>query len=82
MQAYNTPANTSGGLGGMMSWTPGASNSAADAYKAQQDAVAMLADWPRSKQLEAYRFLNRLGISLRDCDDHLIRQAFKKEQGA
>jgi hypothetical protein len=51
-----------------------------DPLTKQQDDVAALKDWPKSKQLEAYKLLYNLGIRRDMCDDYDIQREFKKEQ--
>ena len=50
-----------------------------DPFQAQQDAVASTLDgWPKSKRLEAYKYLYALGYRISDIDFE-IRKAWKAE---
>jgi hypothetical protein len=53
-----------------------------DAFTVMQDEVAKIGEWPRSKQLQAARFLFNLGIRYDDCQDYLIRKQYKKESSS
>ena len=51
-----------------------------DPLTLQQDEVMKLREWPRSKQLDAYKLLHNLGIRMDDCDSYSIKRQFEKEQ--
>jgi len=50
-----------------------------DPYIKMQDEVHAIADWPKSKQMTAYRFLHNLGVRFDDTEPDLIRRQWKKE---